>query len=107
MIDKYNNYVIAKKKLEDVKSVYLHFVVYLVVNIIIGIGTYFLFPQSAIWYLFPIIGGVGLLSHYLNVFHPNLIFDKKWERKKIAKLIKKIEKEEHHFNEFFEKSKVE
>ena len=107
MIDKYKNYIMAKKRLEDIKSVYLHFSVYLVINVIIGIGTYFLFPKSPIWYLFPIIGGVGLLSHYLNVFYPNLIFDKKWERKKIAKLIKKIEKEENHFDNFFEKSKLE
>ena len=103
MIEKYKNYLIAKKKLEDIKHIYNHFIIYIVINVIIGTGTYFLFPESNLWYLFPIIGGVGLLAHYLNVFHPNLFFDKKWEIKKLAKIMKKIEKEEHTFNYLFKK----
>ena len=99
--ERQKNYLLAKRKLDEIKAVKNHLIIYIVVNIIIVIGSVIMKPESELWFLFPVVGGVGFATHYINVYHPNLFFNKKWELKTLKTLIRKIEKEEHHMSHFF------
>ena len=82
----------AKKRVEEKKGFYIHFAVYIVVNvffIIIWAATGAGFP----WFVFPLCGwGIGVLFHYLGVF----VFTKggtsDWERREIEKEMEKLRK---------------
>jgi uncharacterized membrane protein len=83
-------YRIARKRVEEKKSFYIHFAVYVVVNIMLiiiwavtGAG----FP----WFIFPLVGwGIGVLFHFLGVF----VFSKQsgWERKAVEKEAENLRK---------------
>jgi Na+/proline symporter len=102
-MEKYKNYVMAKRKLEEKKELYIHFIIYLIVNAIAIIGTLYLYPKENYWFFLPVIGGVGLLAHYFTLYHSTLFFDRNWEKKELRKLITGINKEETHFKSIFEK----
>ncbi len=99
--ERQKNYLLAKRKLDEIKAVKTHFIIYMIVNLIIGVGSIIMKGDSDLWFLFPVVGGVGFITHYINVYHQNLFFNKKWELKTLKKLIKKIEKEETHMSHFF------
>ena len=79
----------AKKRVEEIKVFYVHFVIYLIfipvfiyLNIISNAG----FP----WALFPIFGwGFGVASHAADTFNYNPFFGKSWEERKIRELMDK------------------
>ncbi len=79
----------AKKRVEEIKVFYVHFVIYLLfipifiyLNIISNAG----FP----WALFPIFGwGFGVVSHAAETFNYNPFFGKNWEERKIRELMDK------------------
>ncbi|MCZ8196604.1 MAG: 2TM domain-containing protein [Flavobacterium sp.] len=84
----------ALKRVKKVKGFYTHLIVYVVINIMIIIvniqnldkeDSYFQienFFTAFFW-------GIGLLSHALSVFGPNLFLGKDWEDKKIKELMEK------------------
>jgi len=94
----YNNSVKkerAKKRVEELKGFYIHFMVYVLVNIMISTvivvsqisdGTGFL---EAIWN-FGVIStwifwGIGIFFHAVKVFGLNPFFGKGWEERQIQK----------------------
>ncbi len=80
----------AKKRVEEKKGFYIHFAVYIAVNIMLviiwsvtGAG----FP----WFVFPLGGwGIGILFHFLGVF----VFSQPsgWERREIEKEVERLKK---------------
>lgn len=79
----------AKKRVEDIKVFYVHLAIYLV-----GVGVFiylnYLSQTNFPWALFPIGGwGLGVASHWAEVFNFNPFFGKKWEERKIRKFMEK------------------
>ncbi|MES2810912.1 MAG: 2TM domain-containing protein [Bacteroidota bacterium] len=84
----------ALKRVKKIKGFYTHAGVYLVVNIMIVIlniqdlelgESYFKlenFFTAFFW-------GIGLLTHGLSVFLPNMLMGNDWEEKKIKELMEK------------------
>jgi 2TM domain len=84
----------ALKCVKKIKGFYIHLLVYVVINVMIIIvniqnldkeDSYFQlenFSTALFW-------GIGLLSHALSVFGPNLFLGKDWEDKKIKELMEK------------------
>jgi len=80
----------ASKRVEEKKGFYIHFAVYIAVNIMLviiwavtGAG----FP----WFVFPLGGwGIGILFHFLGVF----VFSQQsnWERREIEKEVERLKK---------------
>ena len=83
-------YRLARKRVEEKKGFYIHFAVYIAVNImlvIIWVATGAGFP----WFVFPLGGwGIGILFHFLGVF----VFSKQtgWERRAIEKEAERLRK---------------
>ncbi len=83
-------YRLARKRVEEKKGFYIHFSIYIAVNIMLmiiwavtGAG----FP----WFVFPLGGwGIGILFHFLGVF----VFSKEtgWERRAVEKEVESLRK---------------
>lgn len=85
------NYLEAKKRVKRLKGLYIHIVVYILVNLFIIANN----VQSGIAltdldnYWTAIFWGIGLVGHATSVFLPNIIMGKDWEEKKIRELMDK------------------
>jgi hypothetical protein len=95
---KEQQYLKAKKRVDDIKGFYTHLAVYIVINIFIsGIIIYglshdegFDFPEAVTHfgvYSTWLFWGIGLFFHWLGVFGFKNFFGKKWEEKKIKELM--------------------
>ncbi|WP_298424402.1 2TM domain-containing protein [uncultured Kordia sp.] len=87
-------YIQARKKVEKIKGFYIHFAVYIAVNIfLISIIAVNLDPGESIWQFGPfstaIFWGIGVAFHGLGVFGTGLFFGKNWEERKIREYIDK------------------
>ncbi|VAW11979.1 hypothetical protein MNBD_BACTEROID03-2284 [hydrothermal vent metagenome] len=85
----------AKKRVEELKGFYIHFMVYVFVNIMIStiitvsrmyngdgfIETIWNFETFSTW----LFWGIGIFFHALKVFSYNLFFNKDWEERQIRK----------------------
>ncbi|CAH2463256.1 MULTISPECIES: 2TM domain-containing protein [Bacillus] len=82
------NYLRAKKRVENLKAFYIHLTVYILVNLMlffINISS----DSSKLWFLYPLGGwGIGIVIHGLTTF-PFGIFGKEWEERKIKKYMEK------------------
>ena len=81
----------AKKRVEEKKGFFIHFTVYILVNILLIIIWAFPAGGGAPWFLWPLGGwGIGLLFHFLGVF----VFSRRtgWERKEIEKEVERLRK---------------
>lgn len=89
-------YMLAAKRVKQLRGFYSHLIVYIIINLIIVIvniqnlndgESYFQwhnFITLSFW-------GIGLLAHAASVFLPNLIFGRGWEARKIKEYIEKEE----------------
>lgn len=87
----------AKKRVEELKGFYTHFIVYIMVNIMISLvitvsrmyngdsflEAFFDFGTVSTWFFW----GIGVFFHALKVFSFNPIFNKAWEERQIQKYI--------------------
>lgn len=82
------NYLRAKKRVENLKAFYIHLTVYILVNLMlffINISS----DSSKLWFLYPLGGwGIGIVIHGLTPF-PFGIFGKEWEERKIKEYMEK------------------
>lgn len=92
---------IAKKKVAKIKGFYNHLVIYIIVNIVLfllqdKITIIFLskrafgnpeFLETINWDVFgmPIVWGLILIIHAVNVFGNGFFFGRKWEERQIQK----------------------
>ena len=76
----------AKKKVDNLKGFYIHFVIYCLMVPVFAYLNYISTPFP--WSLFPILGwGWGIIGHAAEAFGWNPIFNKKWEARKIKELM--------------------
>jgi len=82
----------ARERVEEKKGFYIHFIVYILVNImliIIWVATGAGFP----WFIFPLGGwGIGILFHFLGIF----VFSRQtgWEKREIEKEVERLKRGE-------------
>ena len=95
----------AKKRVNDIKGFYGHLAIYIIVCLVVLLGNgraRFIFlsnealgnPEFLNWidlnvYGTPIVWGVFVIIHGLNVFKINPFFSKKWEARQIEKYMNK------------------
>lgn len=88
---KYEN---AIKRIKKIKGFYIHLLVYVVINIMIIVvniqnletgESYFQFKN----FFTAFFWGIGIISHALSVFGPDLFLGNDWEEKKIKELMEK------------------
>jgi len=95
---KEQQYLKAKKRVQDIKGFYSHLVVYIIINIFIsGIILYGLSHDDEFGfegaishvgvYSTWIFWGIGLFFHWLGVFGFKGFLGKSWEEKKIKQLM--------------------
>ena len=83
----------AKKRVEEKKGFFVHFIVYILVNILLVVIWAFPAGGGYPWFLWCLGGwGIGLLFHFLGVF----VFSRKtgWDRREIEKEAAKIKREQ-------------
>jgi len=81
----------AKKRVEEKKGFFIHFTVYIVVNIMLVLIWAFAAGGGFPWFIFPLGGwGIGILFHFLGVF----VFGRKSDRAAIEKEAEKIKREQ-------------
>ncbi len=84
-------YLEAKKRVKSLKGFYIHFAVYILVNIFLIANnmkkTNDLTNIENYWTA--IFWGIGLIGHASSIFLPNLIFGRDWEQRKIKELMDK------------------
>ncbi|MBG9936419.1 2TM domain-containing protein [Bacillus tropicus] len=87
-MERNENYLRAKKRVENLKAFYIHLTVYILVNLMlffINISS----DSSKLWFLYPLGGwGIGIVIHGLTTF-PFGIFGKGWEERKIKEYMEK------------------
>ncbi len=80
-------YAKAKERVENIKSFYIHFSVFVIV--MTGLVILNLISGGFPWVVFPLLGwGLGILGHASEAFNYNPFFGKKWEEKKIKQYLK-------------------
>ncbi|MDQ3072137.1 MAG: 2TM domain-containing protein [Bacteroidota bacterium] len=79
----------ARHRVSELTSFYMHLIAFVIVNI--GMAVFnIVFTPEYLWFLWPLLGwGVGLMSHGIGVFGPGIIFGRRWEERKIARIIEK------------------
>lgn len=81
-------YLRAKKRVENLKAFYLHFISYVLVNSMLFVFNLISDPGNW-WFQYPLFGwGIGLLVHGASTFAFG-IFGEEWEEKKIKKYMEK------------------
>ena len=84
----------ASKRVEEKKGFFVHFIVYICVNIGLVLIWAFADGGGHPWFLWPLGGwGIGILFHFLGVF----VFSRStgWERREIEKEAEKLRKGGH------------
>ena len=88
-------YDLAYKRVKRIKGLYVHAMVYFLVNVFIISSSYnnSLFGTEVFlrWETFStaLFWGIGLLAHGLSFFGRNIFFGQNWEEKKIQEFMKK------------------
>lgn len=101
-IDNYNehqSYLLAKKRVDELKKYYIHLAIYMVVNsIIFSFKVYNNLQDGASLkeaftnyfnYIIPFFWGIFLLSHTFKTFGLNLFLGDNWEQRKVEKYMNK------------------
>ena len=82
----------AKKRVEEKKGFYIHFAVYIAVNILLVLIWAFPAGGGYPWFLWTLGGwGIGILFHFLGVF----VFSRpsNWEKREIEKEVERLRKQ--------------
>jgi hypothetical protein len=79
----------AKQQVADIRGFYIHFSIYIIVNIFFLVVNLKYSPHH-LWFFWPTMGwGIGLLFHGLSVFSFTSSWGKSWEERKIREFIEK------------------
>jgi len=90
-------YIQARKKVEKIKGFYIHFLVYLVVNLFILTMIALNIDENENFWQFghfstAFFWGIGIVFHALGVFGSNFMFGSKWEERKIKEYMSRDER---------------
>jgi len=79
----------AKQRLEELKGLYIHAIIYVIINLGMIIMNLVSTPEQY-WFYWPLIGwGIGLTIHALGVYSKGKIFGANWEDRKIRQMMEK------------------
>lgn len=79
----------ARKKIEELKGFYGHFIAYIIINVFLALINLFTTPGFW-WFLFvTFFWGLALIAHGISVFSRHVLFSKKWEERKIKEYMEK------------------
>lgn len=85
-------YYAAQKRVKSIKGFYVHFTIYILVNLFLCIQIYSI-TKFDFWVLDSfaptLFWGIGIVVHGTSVFGSNLLFGKNWEERKIKELMEK------------------
>lgn len=101
------NYLRAKKRVKAMKAFYIHFAVYIIVNIFLSglivfglMKSGYTFEQAfsnfgvySTW----LFWGIGMFFHWLGVFGFKSLMSSDWEERKIKQLMKEDEERTKNF----------
>lgn len=93
----------VKKRVKEIKGFYWHLALYVAVNLFMIINSIIAghFEKDFKMWIFwtTLLGwGVGLAIHAWEVFGKEMVFDKRWEERKIKEYMAQEEKERNRFN---------
>ncbi len=81
----------ARKRVEQIKSFYIHLITYIIVNAGLFVLNMITSPKS-LWFYWPLFGwGIGIAAHALSVFGLGGQFGREWEENKIKEIMEKEE----------------
>ena len=84
-----DKYLLAKKKVENIKGFYGNLTSYIFVNILL-IGINLWTSPNHLWFYWPLMWwGLGVLFHGLKVFEVLPTLGKDWEERKIKEFMEK------------------
>lgn len=85
----------AKKRVEKIKGLYVHFSIYIVINTFILVNIQLNMDDFWRWsHFITLFGwGIGIAFHAARAFRFNPFFGKKWEERQIQKYIDEDKKE--------------
>ncbi|WP_282782992.1 2TM domain-containing protein [Phaeodactylibacter xiamenensis] len=92
-----NSYERARKRVKEKKKFYEHLGSFLIVNIFLFLLNIFTSP-SHFWFIYPLLGwGVGLMSHYYQVFgFPGMRGETAdWEQREMEKELRRLDSGYH------------
>ncbi len=78
----------AVKQVREIRSFYIHAIVYAAVNT--GLAVIDLLTGPALWFFWSLFGwGIGLAAHGLCVFRAVTLFGREWEQREVEKRLAK------------------
>jgi len=84
-----DKYLMAKKKVENIKGFYGNLIVFIAVNIVLVIINLSTSPNH-LWFYWPLMWwGLGVVFHGWKTFKKFPGFGKEWKKKKIKELMEK------------------
>lgn len=89
----------AKKRVNEIKGFYIHFAIYIAINIfiLVNIGV----RNDKFWqwghFVTPVFWGVGVFFHWWHTFGKNPFFSKSWEERQIQKYMDKEKEDAKRF----------
>jgi len=101
-LDEQLRYKAAQKRVNELKTFYIHLLSYLTVN---GFLLMLIYQSSAsattFWkaahFSTPFFWGIGLVIHGFVVFGQGLVFGKNWEERKIRKIMEQDSNKQNNF----------
>ncbi len=87
--EQYEQYEYARKRLNQKKSIYFHFVLFLLGSVFLSLANYFkVFGFDSNWSLWVITTWIFLfILHFTKVFITDRFMNKNWEREQIDRLV--------------------
>lgn len=96
-VKKKAHFLMAQKRMEQIRDFYMHLVIYCTVNILFFI--FWLFDPGmpkTFWkpafIMMVVVAGFAVLAHGLLVFGPKYLLSKDWEEREMKKLMDKEQK---------------
>lgn len=87
MNDQDIKYQQAKARVSALRDFYVHFIVYLVINLLLFLIN-IIFSPNSLWFFWPLLGwGIAISLHAFFVFGQNRVLGADWEEKKIQEIM--------------------
>ncbi|HET7482286.1 MAG TPA: 2TM domain-containing protein, partial [Actinomycetota bacterium] len=77
----------AKKRVEDIKGFYVHFGIYVIVNLGLFVINMLTNPDG-LWFYWPLLGwGIGVAIHGFALLTDEYVFGPEWENRKVHEIL--------------------
>ena len=86
-------YEVARKRVEEIKGVYIHLGVFVIVNLgLFAINM--LTNPDYLWFYWPLLGwGVGVVLHLFSFLMEGKLLGPEWEDKKVHELLERDQRD--------------